>query len=95
MFDCTLAGYKHYDIPDPTTILSEPVRLVVEGSNPHDASAVAVYFGDKKVGYIGRSILKEVVYRLLQHNYTMYGMVTAVSAATTVLSIYLPTQPKS
>lgn len=95
MFDCTLAGYKHHDIPVPATILNEQVSLALETGNPHDTTAVAVYFGDKKAGYVGRSILKEVVYRLLQNNYTMYGKITAVDAAGVVLSIYLPTQPKN
>lgn len=94
LFDCTLAGYKHHDIQNPASILNEQLSLEIEPGNKHDNTAVAVYFGLQHAGYVARSILKEVVFRLRQNNYPLYAKVTQVDAAGVVLSIYAPTQTK-
>jgi hypothetical protein len=94
LFDCTLAGYKHHDIPNPASILNKTLSLEIEPRNPHDNTAVAVYHGLEQAGYVARSILKEVVFRLKQHGYNMHAKVTQVDASGVVLSIYLPTQTK-
>jgi len=94
LFDCTLAGYKHHDIPNPASILDKPLSLEIEPDNKHDNTAVAVYHGLEQAGYVSRGLLKEVVFRLRQHGYNMYAKVTKVDASGVVLSIYLPAQTK-
>lgn len=94
LFDCTLAGYKHYDFQNPASILDQQLSLEIEPGNKHDSTAVAVYLGLQQAGYVSRSILKEVVFRLRQNNYPLYAKVTKVDASGVVLSIYAPAQTK-
>nr|WP_072513970.1 HIRAN domain-containing protein [Ndongobacter massiliensis] len=55
--DFHLAGFAYYDgleIIDELK-LGREVRLVKELGNPYDEKAVAIYYGDKKLGYIPAS----------------------------------------
>lgn len=51
-----LAGFDHHQGSHIWSFLheGEPVRLIREATNPHDANAVAVYFRGDKLGYLPR-----------------------------------------
>ena len=51
-----IAGFEHWD---GATVLSSlhpgtSLKLVPEPDNPHDSQAIALYFGETKLGYIPR-----------------------------------------
>lgn len=52
--DFHLAGFAYYDGIDVIDELSvgKDVKLIAEMDNPHDSEAVAIYYNDKKIGYI-------------------------------------------
>jgi len=57
LFDCHIAGFAYYDgleVIDRLT-LGAVVTLRSEPENPHDPEAVAVYFGETKLGYVPRT----------------------------------------
>jgi hypothetical protein len=51
-----IAGFTYYDGPIVFTRLKvgTPLRLVVEPENKFDPNAVAIYFREKKIGFIPR-----------------------------------------
>lgn len=51
-----IAGFEHHKGQHIWRFLrvGEPLRLVREAANPHDANAVAVYFRGDKLGYVPR-----------------------------------------
>ncbi len=52
--DFHVAGFAYYDgldVIDELT-LGKPVSLVAEPDNPYDPEAVAIFYRDKKLGYI-------------------------------------------
>ena len=56
-FDCHIAGFGFYDgldVIDQLT-LGAPVTLWAEPDNPCDPCAVAIYFGNTKLGYVPRA----------------------------------------
>jgi hypothetical protein len=57
LLDCHIAGFTYYDGLDviDKLQLGTAVTLKAEPENPHDPDAVAVYFEDKKLGYITRA----------------------------------------
>lgn len=52
--DFHIAGFAYYDGLDVISELKlgTPVQLVGEPDNPHDPEAVAIYYQNKKLGYI-------------------------------------------
>lgn len=52
-----LAGFTYYDGIEVFNQLKvgTKLRLVPEPDNPYDAKAVAIYFGESKVGFVPRS----------------------------------------
>lgn len=52
--DFHIAGFAYYDGLDviEELKLGQRVNLVVEPDNPHDPEAVAIYYGQSKLGYI-------------------------------------------
>ena len=49
----TITGMKHYgNVP---LIEKSPLRLVKEPENEFDSDAIAVYAGDKKIGYVANN----------------------------------------
>lgn len=52
--DFHIAGFAYYDGLDviEDLKLGQTVELVVEPDNPHDPEAVAIYYGQSKLGYI-------------------------------------------
>lgn len=52
--DFHIAGFAYYDGIDVIQELQvgTPVQLVGEPDNPHDPQAVAIYFKNRKLGYI-------------------------------------------
>ncbi|WP_225971531.1 HIRAN domain-containing protein [Fusobacterium pseudoperiodonticum] len=52
--DFHVAGFAYYDGLDVINELSlgQAVTLVVETDNPYDNEAVAIYYKDKKLGYV-------------------------------------------
>ena len=52
--DFHVAGFAYYDGLDVINELSlgQAVTLVVETDNPYDNEAVAIYYNDKKLGYV-------------------------------------------
>ncbi|MDR1605791.1 MAG: HIRAN domain-containing protein [Streptococcaceae bacterium] len=52
--DFHIAGFTYYEGLDviDQLILGQQVQLVAEPDNPHDPEAVAIYFQDKKLGYV-------------------------------------------
>ena len=57
LFDCHVAGFAYYDGLDviDNLVIGAPVMLRSESDNPYDPDAVAIYFEDKKLGYIPRA----------------------------------------
>lgn len=55
--DFHLAGFAYYDGLDviQELTLGQTVDLVKEDNNPYDEQAVAIYYKDKKLGYIPSS----------------------------------------
>jgi hypothetical protein len=51
---CHLAGFAHWDGVEAFNELKVglPLSLQVEPENPYDPQAVAVYFNERKIGYI-------------------------------------------
>ena len=56
-FDCHIAGFAYYDGLDvlDTLIPGAQVSLTAEPENPYDPDAVALYFGEKKLGYVPKA----------------------------------------
>jgi hypothetical protein len=54
LIDCHIAGFTYYDGLDviDELQLGTSVTLKAEPENPHDPDAIAVYFGDTKLGYV-------------------------------------------
>jgi hypothetical protein len=54
LLDCHIAGFTYYDGLDviDELKLGAPVILRSETENPYDHQAVAVYFGETKLGYV-------------------------------------------
>ena len=67
VLDCHIAGFKYYDGLEVVNELKlgTVVSLVCEPENPHDHDAVAIYFCNKKLGYIPRG--KNNTINLLLH----------------------------
>lgn len=57
LMDCHIAGFTYYDGLDVLDNLKPgtPVDLKAEPDNPYDPEAVAIYYGDTKLGYIPRA----------------------------------------
>ncbi|MCL2019016.1 MAG: HIRAN domain-containing protein [Oscillospiraceae bacterium] len=57
LFDCHIAGFAYYDGLDVINELQlgTSVSLVSDSENPHDPDAVAIYFGETKLGYIPKA----------------------------------------
>lgn len=65
--DFHIAGFAYYDGLDviDQLILGQAVTLIVEPDNPHDPEAVAIYYEDKKLGYVPsakNSVLSTLLY---------------------------------
>ena len=70
ILDCHIAGFTYYDgleVIDQLT-LGAMVTLKAEPENPYDPDAVAVYFGETKLGYIPR-IKNNALSQLLYFGY--------------------------
>lgn len=54
LMDFHIAGFGYYDGLDVIDELALGVRvdLVVEPDNPYDPEAIAIYYHDKKIGYV-------------------------------------------
>jgi hypothetical protein len=54
ILDCHIAGFTYYDGLDVIgeLRLGTPVTLKSEPENPHDPDAVAIYYGEAKLGYV-------------------------------------------
>lgn len=54
LLDCHIAGFTYYDGLDviEELKLGTPVTLKSESDNPYDHEAVAIYFGETKLGYV-------------------------------------------
>jgi hypothetical protein len=62
ILDCHIAGFTYYDgleVIDQLT-LGAVVSLKSEPENPHDPDAIAVYFGETKLGYVPRAKSSEL-----------------------------------
>lgn len=57
LLTCPLAGFTYYDGLDVIgdLQLGAKLQLRAEPDNPYDANAVAVYFSNKKLGFIPRN----------------------------------------
>ena len=57
LMDCHIVGFTYYDGLDviDQLVLGTPVSLVSEPENPYDPDAVAIYFGETKIGYIPKA----------------------------------------
>lgn len=67
LMDFHIAGFAYYDgldvIEDLT--LGKPVKLKCEPDNPYDPEAVALYYKDKKIGYVPKDkneLLSKLLY---------------------------------
>ncbi len=57
ILECHIAGFTYYDgleVIDQLT-LGTVIQLVSEPENPYDPNAIAVYFGQTKLGYVPRA----------------------------------------
>jgi len=55
--DAPLAGFRYYDgaaLWDGMRV-GDPLRLVREPDNPHDANAVRIEWNDRRIGYVPRT----------------------------------------
>ena len=54
LLDCHIAGFTYYEGLDVIgeLKLGTPVTLKSEPDNPYDPGAVAIYYGETKLGYI-------------------------------------------
>jgi hypothetical protein len=52
--NCHIAGFQYYDGCQVVEELKigTPLDIYAETDNPHDSTAVVIYFGEKKLGYI-------------------------------------------
>lgn len=69
LIDFHLAGFAYYDGLDviDELALGKKVDLIREENNPHDPEAVAIYYKDKKLGYVPNS------YNSLLNKLLFYG----------------------
>ncbi len=60
--DFNIAGFQYYDGVDVFTEMKigSEVKLVAEPENKYDEYAVAIYFKDKKLGFIPRGLNKQI-----------------------------------
>jgi hypothetical protein len=74
-----VAGFRYYRGPELVGRIrpGEPIHLVPEPENPHDALAVRVEYGGEKLGYIPRRE-NQAVSRLLQDGVRIEGRVIEV-----------------
>lgn len=70
ILDCYISGLQYYDAYKIMTILKVGAELDLrnELDNPYDCEAVAVYYGDIKLGYIPREV-NGLITKLLYFNY--------------------------
>lgn len=67
LIDFHVAGFAYYDgldVIDELT-LGKPVQLVSESDNPYDPEAVAIYYKDRKIGYVPKNkneLLSKLLY---------------------------------
>lgn len=68
--DFHLAGFAYYDGLDVIDELKmgQPVTMVREINNPYDKNAVAIFYKDKKIGYIPESH-NEMISTLFYYGY--------------------------
>lgn len=54
LMDFHIAGFTHGDGLEviDQLVVGAPVLLIEEPDNPYDAEAIAIYFEDKKIGYV-------------------------------------------
>ena len=67
LLDCHIAGFTYYDGLDVINelMLGTPVAIKSEPDNPFDHEAVAIYYGEKKLGYVPQaknSIVSNLLY---------------------------------
>ena len=67
LLDCHIAGFTYYDGLDVINELKlgTQVKLKSEPDNPYDHDAVAIYYGDTKLGYVPQaknSFLSNLLY---------------------------------
>jgi hypothetical protein len=57
LLNCEIAGFTYYDGPVVFSQLQTgtALRLAAEPENRHDPNAIALYFGEHKLGFIPRS----------------------------------------
>ena len=60
--ECHIAGFTYWDGLDAVNQLKlgAEVHLEIEPDNPHDSSAVAIYFETTKIGYVPKTYNKEL-----------------------------------
>jgi len=70
-----IAGFTYYDGPEVFSELKigTELQLVQEPDNRYDPKAVAIYFEDKKLGFIPRSNNNEIS-KLLEMGYDIFEM---------------------
>ena len=71
LFDCHVAGFAYYDGLEviDNLVIGAPVELRSEPDNPYDPDAVAIYFGNTKLGYVPRA----KTYFVSKHLYFGHG----------------------
>jgi hypothetical protein len=76
--ECVVAGTSFRQLEDVEGSLSTTVRLDLkrEPRNEHDAWAIALWFGNSKVGYIPRD-KNEVLARLMDGGKSFYATIQA------------------
>ncbi|MDR2736838.1 MAG: HIRAN domain-containing protein [Gracilibacteraceae bacterium] len=54
LLDCYIAGFTYYDGLDVMDELELGTQVILksEPDNPHDPDAVAIYYGETKLGYV-------------------------------------------
>lgn len=67
LMDFHIAGFAYYDGLDviEELTLGKSVQLVCEPDNPYDPEAVAIYYEDKKIGYVPKDkndLLSKLLY---------------------------------
>lgn len=96
-FSFEIAGFRHNEgmaIQPIASLIGQPVALEEEPENPHDAKAVRVMLGDKKLGFLPKGMAEAVKKAILNH-YVLWASVLRVNGTKDAPAVHVMVQVRA